>query len=130
MLALAPSRMRALAHGVEVAGLERRNDIGQALITAADESLGQFPLEIDVAAGEFAAARRDRSPVRARRAFKKRLSASITCAGFDRFAEVRIHAGGNAFFAILAHDIRGERDDRQPFRAAADAPDPECAASR
>ena len=38
---------------------------------------------------------------------------------FDGLAEVRIHAGGDAVFAVLAHDIGGERDDGQPLAAAA-----------
>ncbi len=122
--------MRALAHGVEVAHLERRDDFRQALIAAADEGLGQFAFELDVAAGEFAQRRRDRPRAQRSLAFKKRLKALDHLGRLDRFAEMRIHAGCKAFFAIFAHDIGGERNDGQPSSRRGFARTRECAASR
>ena len=72
--------MRALAHGVEIAGLECRDDLRQALIAAADEGLGEFALEFRIAAGEFACSALRSIAGAAVGAFKKRLKASITWA--------------------------------------------------
>ena len=119
MLALAPlSECARLRNGVEVAGLECRDDFRQALIPAADEGFRQLPLELRIAAGEFLGGRPDRSP--APRPAPSRSGSTPRSLGrpLDRFAEVRIHAGGQAFFAILAHHVCGERNDRQSLGAA------------
>src|ERR1700688_1626924 len=51
--ARALERMSAAADGVEVTGAERRENLGQALIAAADEGLEQLALKFHVPAREL-----------------------------------------------------------------------------
>ena len=130
MLALAPfKRVRALADGLEIAHPAGAQDFRQALIAAADEGLHQLALEVEVAAGQFA--QRDHVDF-GRRGIGLQVAAEAIdqLRGLDGLAEMRVHAGGNAVLAILAHDIGGERNDGQALEPPWRAPVRGCAASR
>ena len=88
--------MGALAHGFEVARLERSDDLRQALSPLLTKVSAQLALEFDVAAGELLQRFAVDSPARSPPLSRSGSRHSTTCAELDGFAEVRIHAGGEA----------------------------------
>ena len=107
----------ALSHRVEIAGAHRLQDLLEALVAARDEGVDQLALELGIAAGELV----QRIHVDIVQRF---LVAQVPAQAIrelrrhDGFADVGVHAGGEAVIAILAHDIRGERDDGQALAEA------------
>ena len=114
MLALgALEGVRALADGFEVADVEGGENLGEALVAAADEGVDELALEFAVAAGSARAER----PSRRRRvrwipssSGRGSPASWLGSKGLPRWASM---PAGDAVFAVFAHDVGGERDDGQ-----------------